>query len=622
MKIHSNTYYKIYLYLFLIFFLNSCSDELKLEEKNEKPTVEDFKAGFSLDFTVTLDAMGDSPTRADNFNPMKENEDFIDPQKFRVLFFDGQGKFLFESKSRWVQKLDKTAEDRANSRWYVSVPMFAYGNDTEERWNWDAIRSAMTNPEGGGFKIALLVNRPLNEYTSDYKGNGIDGGISVGWFPNNSPDWTVNESRFDIWGSENYNCKTIFDLHHCQWDPIYQNKSMPTGWTGEGYYNFIMGDAPNGVLAPPEPKLSPFVSWINWHGENDNKNNQVTVNSVVARKVLLPSESHPIPMYGVQNYSYIPESEWEIGSTFNLTRSTDLPISLLRSSVKLELVLPYNKKPDLVLLMYSNIYSRCEPLDVWTPTNELWKDHNDGCEWKAIQNYGPMVYDNDPNTTSGNTGTFVIYRNRLSWFYGAWKKDKWWNFDSNTTVTVPSETNSTQYPRIFNPCIQRNNAVYVYGKEHTETYFTDDLKNIHIITYTGERNINDPSKLQDMSGSNVGARTMIFWVLVYGSKLYPLPIADYSNGNNTTLRSIGSGSYDTSTSLTSLTNTAALNTYANSISSSTFTSSYRPWPLIRNHVYKLNIGNIATKSGDNLGDLFIRSEDLATPDIEYGNLPE
>lgn len=623
MKVISVAIYRFVLIFFLSVFISACSDSDFTQIESEGILGVNYENEFSLDFTVTLDALGESPTRSDNFNPMREKEDFIDPQKFRVLFFDGKGKFLFESKSRWVKKLDKTPDDMAYKRWYVSVPIFTYGDDVKENWNWEKIKEALTDPNGGGFKISLLVNRPLNEYTSDYAGNGIDGGETKGWFPNNSPNWSVSDSRFDENGNENPKCKTIFDLHHCQFDPIYQNKGKPSGWKGEGFYNFIMGDAPNGVNDPVEPKLSPFVSWVNWHGENDTKKNQVTVNGVVARKALLPTEEHPIPMYGVQNYDYIPESEWERGNTFNLTRETDKPVSLLRSSVKIELVLPNTKTPDMVLLMYSNIYSRCEPMDVWTPTNEIWKEHNDGCEWQAIQNYGPMVYKGDPSNPSGSNGTFVTYRNRLSWLYGAWKEDKWWDFDSDTKVTVPSVSDA--YPRIFNPCIQRNNAVYVYGDKHTDTKFEDELKNIHIIAYTGERNLNDPSKLQDMSGENVGARTMIFWVLIYGKKLYPLPIADYSNTGNNDLRNIGSGSYDASSTanLSTMTNTTALNNYANNMATTNYNKSYRPWPLIRNHVYKLNIGSIKTKGENNqetLNDLFITSEDLFTPDITYDNV--
>ena len=609
--------YKFFLLVALTAMLFSCRDEELVENPVLGNSPMEFTNGFSLDFTVTLDAMGDAPTRSSDFNPMKEMEDYIDPEKFRVLFFDKAGRFLFESTSRWVTKLDRNPDDIANKRWYVSVPVFSYGNDVKKNWNWDKIRDVMTDPAEGGFKIALLVNRPLNEYTSDYAGNDIDGGTTKGWFPNNSPDWGVSDSRFDENGKENLNCKKIFDFHHCQWDPIYQNKSVPSGWSGEGYYNFIMGDAPNGVTNPPEPKLSPFVSWVNWHGENDTKQNQVEVYGTVTRKSLLPSADHPIPMYGVQNFDYISPDEWQKGTTFSLNRPNDKAISLLRSAVKLELVLPAGKKPDMAILCYSNIYSRCEPMDVWTPTNEIWKDHNNGCEWKNIQKYGPMVYDGDPSTTTGTNGTFVVYRNRLSWLYGIWKKEGWWNFDSQTAVTIPSETSNPEYPRVFNPCIQRNAGVYVYGPKFTDTYHTDELGNIHIITYTGERNINDPSKLQDMSGANVGARTMIFWVLVYGTKFYSLPIADYSYTNNTSLRNIGSGTL-AATPVFSNFNTTNLNTYANNVSTSSFNSDYRPWPLIRNHVYRMNIGSIKTKGEseeENIEDLFITSEDLYSPSI-------
>ncbi|MCH5227325.1 MAG: hypothetical protein J1F16_05855 [Muribaculaceae bacterium] len=623
LKIHINRYLAI-LFMGLAMIATGCTDdELPDPSGISKPNdAVDYGDNYSLDFTVTLDEMGGSPTRADNFNPMKEMEDYIDPQKFRVLFFDAKGNFLFESKSRWVNKLDKEKDDIAHKRYYVSVPIFSYGNDTPEKWCWEKIREVMTDPDGGGFKIALLVNRPLNEYTSDYAGtNTVDGGTVKGWFPNNAPDWTVENSRFDKDGNENPKCKRIFDLHHSQMEPTYRNKGKPSGYSGEGFYNFLMEDAPAGVLDPPDAKMSPFVSWVNWDDENGGGTNKVKVFAQDCRKTLPPSKEHPIPMYGVQNFQPIAKSQWEKGTTFGLNRpGIDEPISLLRSAVKLELVLPANKKPTRVLLLYSNIYSRCEPMDVWTPTNQLWKEHDKGCEWEAIQKYGPIIRKKDPADAKygQSDGTFAIYRKRISWIYGCWKKDGWWDFGTLGSANVVPEGDDTPYPRIFNPLIQRNNGVYVYGDQHTVTLYEDpEKKNIHIITYTGERNINDPSNLKNMETDGVGSKTVIFWVLEYDNKFYSLPIADYSKPGNTGLTSIGNGGKAAAFSDYNLAN---LSTYANNIADPATPAENRPWPLIRNHVYKMNIGNIARSGGgeDTLDDLNITSEVLYTPDISYG----
>lgn len=571
----------------LINLTASCTDEYLTEEDSEVEMA--VPAGqFALGFTVTLDAMGGNG----DFNPMEEWENYIDPQKFRVLFFDDQERFLFESKSRWVKK---QTSDNTNTSWYVSVPFYSYGNDNDYNWEFDDIRDALMRND---FKIALLVNRPLYEYSSDYsnKDNGDDGGKRSGWFDNGGPHWTRNNSRFGA--PVNDSIKYIFDLHHSQFDPVYSNKSRPTGYTGEGFYDFV-ADEPKDPDNDTNAMMGSFKSWVDWDGEKVDNANYVTINETDYKRIVLPSKEHPIPMYGVQDFKKIDPKDWKDGTTFNLGRKgdvVDLPISLLRSCVKVELVVP--KDVEWAVLMYSNICSRCEPLNVWTPTNELWckgTDYNNCNEMDAILAYGPMSRATDTN--SGLDG----YRKRLSWFYGAWKDkelkegEKKWTFGTFGTANF-APAGAYGYPQIYNPIIQRNETAVVYSSKvsHKNLKIWKNGDNYHLIAYTGERNLNDPSSLTTIAGSGSAYNTpMVFWQIMFknDTKVYFIPITDYSNTKNTA-RNIGTVT-DDGRNLKDLGRYGAV-TGTNKISILNYESNIRnqdtdsyPYPLIRNHVYRL-----------------------------------
>lgn len=620
-------------FLFCLFLISSCTDQ-DIIEPGEIEIPEQFSEDYAMNFVVTLDDMG---SEGDSFNPLRKEENYIDPEKFRVLFFDKDEKFLFESKSRWVKKLVANEEyydnGEAKNVWYVSVPFFSFGNDEDYDWDWVNIRNSLTS---GSFKIALLVNRPLLEYAENYTGNGIDGDGVKGWFPNHRPDWGKSESLYNGGTSENINARELLDLHHSQFDPLYLNKNIPEGYSGEGFYNFIMGDAD--VNAPQEPKLSSFVSWVDWSTENTSGDNKIKLFDSDCRKAIEPTEDHPIPMYGVQEFKQIDPKKWKKGTPFTLTRKDengndiDHPISLLRSAVKLELVFPSkrlvdgsNNPIDWILLMYSNIYSRCEPMDVWTPTDQLWKDdHNDGCEFDLIWQHGPIVTTNHTTTTDGEQ--FNWYRESISWLYGSWKA-KGWQFGSFGTAKIADEDYTTQqkYPHIFNPCIQRNNSVYVYGEDFKDRmHLNEKTGNYHIMIYTGERNINDPSNFIKLGSTNAGSRTIIYWAIKYkdNNTIYNFPIADYNvlKSNTTTRYYNWESTYRDQSKddekITAVTN-PGVNEYANYIADPDVSYNVRPYPLLRNHVYRLILGTgTATKSGGS--DMFnVSSEHHYTKDISY-----
>lgn len=611
----------------------------------------EIQSGYSLSLQVTLDKMGGAAaTKADLTIPeLEELEDYIDPEKFRVLFFDHNEKFLFESKSRWVKILD---ERSGHTSWFVSIPLFSYGNDMGYGWDWEYIREALTK---NSFKIAILANRPNQEWCPDFKNAA---GIDAHWFDNSGPHWTGDNAAYS---KNTANIKSLFDIHHCQYDPVYTGKSWVSNKNRddgiEGFYEFVMGYDAN---APDKERLTMGAtsSWVDWTSTGfDSK-----------RCPIPPSYDHPIPMYGVQEFAPIPKEMWTHGTPFNLSSLagqedsegyTQKSISLLRSVVKLELIIPRSLVTnglEYVSIWYPNIYSRCEPMDIWTPTEDLWKTHGSfqswnagqNCEWVSIMNYGPIARAGDPTKDPNsdpeeptNSDTIKKYKERISWLYGAWRSR--WNFVAETHPTssftfAEEDPSTTPYPHIFNPCIQRNTNI-VCDKR---TDFSDS-QNYHYIVYLGERNINDPSSLDNMGNEASGQTTIMCWSVFMNGKVYNIPITDYAVAGNPALSLLpgtpeqtdlqngkptkiitnynfngnGGGKNDWKTyGYTQWIHNGYQTTDYQPGSNSNkvpITTEQLPWPLLRNHVYRLTLA--AGTRAD--GGFAISTEDMHSETIKF-----
>lgn len=628
--IHNNMKYTVLLMLLASLTMASCIDDDFLCEENEIGIPEGFKEGYSLNIAVTLDNMGGT-TRSIGDDYLKVWEDYIDPEKFRVLFFTTNKKtnedlLLFESKSRWVKKLNDS-----DNRWIVSVPVFTYGNDVYDdgEWPWEDIRKYLTGEKGNQtFKIAILANRPEMEwYPGGLKSTNPDDAV---WIDNTGPKWTPSD----------YLQKDVFDLHHCQYDPIYHGKAKINGW-----YDFIMDGWGtkwcDNLLANEKtpdndntyknlkPQMGATSSWLDWN--NPHATYRQTQNNTVLLNYIHPDATHPIPMYGIQEFNTIDPSMWQKGTPFNL--SPDIPggnqigsgyekktIWLLRSVVKLELLIPKSlapTKPDYVAMVYPNIYARCEPMDVWTPTNKLWNDQHDNdanCEINAIMKYRPVV---QSGRTRDDTG--LEFQKKMSWFYGVWK-EKNWPF-TNTHDFNPNGNHfaSGPYPRIFNSCIQRNNVVICYESQYEEDKYVtflnkkynlpEDYPYWHYVVYTGERNINDPATVQRIENVGSGQPTVQYWVAHINGKLYGLPITDYGVKDNpalnitpqengkTIVNALGKTQYINTLDQVNGSGTYGSDTeYMQDVANPNLPIEQLPWPLVRNHVYRITLSDSPIKT--------------------------
>lgn len=229
------------------------------------------------------------------------------------------------------------------------------------------------------------------------------------------------------------------------------------------------------------------------------------------RQGILPNEeTHPIPMYGVQNFSKI--DNWGEQKILDLSENGKY-VNLVRALAKVEVYFPSDNKPKYIFMRSMNKSARSEPMDVSTPTFDSWTKftgtsmHDEShCEWFDIQKYG-SGYSSTFESGVQNTTTVEEYQDWLSYFYGSWVY-KWdytgknniprgvndWIWDWNgKDITVPTQT---VYPRIFNPSIDRSDFCEFIDMED------DDASGMNrYVLYVPDRNIDDPNYANELSST-------------------------------------------------------------------------------------------------------------------------
>lgn len=584
--------------------LGGCSaEDLVLPDGDAQESSPYGKDVYSLGFTVTLDNMG-TRAGAPNGDPDEVTrwENYINLERFRVLFFDKDDLFLFESKNRWVKQ---TEGGNSFSSWFVSVPFGPYGNDSYGEgyeYDWEKIRNILTSQE---FKIVIMANRPPQLL---YPGNFADSELQLpgGVFDNDGP----------YWGPSDFRQKSIFDLHHYQYDIIYADKGSHST---TAYYDFIMGN-----IKTDRPTMGAAINWVSFdNGDTDKVSLGDVSKGKYMRNLKMPSQDHPIPMYGVQKFPAIPPSSWLPGTTFDISIQPDgvypetpyegrQAISLLRSCVRLDLKIPKSvkggKQPTHISLWYSNIYSRTEPMDNWTPTNELWnhngEPHSDSnCELTLLRKHGNVI------NKLGLTNSKQTYQDLIKWFYTAWKEKGWDFYRIDDTKNAPPDVD--EFPRIMNSCIQRNQFITLQNGNYTN-YFSDANSYWHYVVYTGERNPNDPNTFTELNKNPYIAFFAISWD---NTNYYMVPLFDYQaiSTDKSTISSLFGPHSDGS-----IGNASAPTAYNNFITNTLPTRSGGdiPYPLLRNHIYTFTL--TGTKAGgDELDPTMIMSDVRASDNINF-----
>lgn len=323
------------------------------------------------------------------------------------------------------------------------------------------------------------------------------------------------------------------------------------------------------------------------------------------RMAISPSQDHPIPMYGVQEFGAL--LNWEEGSTFDLSNLTGAQpteddydyrsISLLRSVAKVELLIPKNLgHPSHVVMRSSNRKARCEPMDVSTPTDQIWSsDHQNNCEWKLIRDYGPgysSASGADKDTDRPN------YQAYLSWFYGSWKD--WWN-PINDHLT----NNTGPYPHILNSYIDRSD--FVYFREVSEALGDNQYYRYEL--YTGEKNVDDPNNVGQRGSTPKVAHIEIRFDDITNTKLDPINTNDDVNLEDNDCYRIYFTDYAKNTDIKSIEHDG-YDAYEKTIGTG---ETKGHWPLLRNHIYRFVVKDLES---NDINLVVVNSEER-NPEITF-----
>ncbi|MCH5329107.1 MAG: hypothetical protein J1E02_08805 [Coprobacter sp.] len=311
------------------------------------------------------------------------------------------------------------------------------------------------------------------------------------------------------------------------------------------------------------------------------------------REGILPSSDNPIPMYGVQKFDRL-EGFWDEGASFDLTMGGQnvngkeyitRNISLLRAVAKVEVLIPKSLGvPKHVYLHSLNSSVRCEPMDVATPTDQLWKEHNNGCEWTLVQKHGTFI-ENGKYTTDD-------YKKKLAWYYGNWLE---WGWDfNNYTQWKPDYDKDGPFPRLFNPYISRSDCAAFID---VSDYYNDQY--YHYLFYMGENTIDASSAYNGNGGSAMIPHVEIRFDSRYASTT--------KVKTNTDLNLMDADCYHIYFVEKGIASGARDANGVSKIANGNYESQYETkteylkehWPIMRNHIYRFTVKD-ATSDGMNL----------------------
>ena len=322
------------------------------------------------------------------------------------------------------------------------------------------------------------------------------------------------------------------------------------------------------------------------------------------REGILPSSDHPIPMYGVQKFGRL-EGWWDEGASFDLTtggQSIDgteydtKTISLLRAVAKVEVLIPKSiGVPKHVYLHSLNSSVRCEPMDVATPTDQLWKDHNNGCEWTLVQKHGTFLVD--------GKYTEDDYKKKLAWYHGNWLE---WGWDFNGyTQWKPNYNTDGPFPRIFNPYISRSDCAAFID---VSDYYNDQY--YHYLFYMGENTIDASSAYNGVGGSAMIPHIEIRFDDRYASTS--------KVKTNTDLNLMDKDCYHIYFVEKGIASGARDANGVSKIANGNYETQYETktdylkehWPIMRNHIYRFTIQDVTSDGMNLLVDAQKRGVDL------------
>lgn len=289
------------------------------------------------------------------------------------------------------------------------------------------------------------------------------------------------------------------------------------------------------------------------------------------RRTLLPTSHQLVPMYGLQQYDPLGEY-WVPGEVFDLSHRNGLnkpgyfhkPLYLLRSVAKVELLISKQFQADFesahpgeeyrprILMRSMNRQARCMPLDVTSPTEEVWAGVDR--ELLNIQQNGPFF--DHPKYTKGDVQSF---QSVLGWFYSLWETVWGWDW-RNKSLDIDRTYES---PRVFNAKIQRSDFLRFIQLQDQGNYS-------RYVFYMPEKMIDDPTNAGELESTPKVPHMEL--------RLKGESVLNLDDDDNDRLYFMD---YATTGGPGNVTNWNAYEKNRENLS--------KHWPVIRNHVYRFTI---------------------------------
>lgn len=194
-----------------------CVDEI--HPGSEKGDPGKLAEAEALVFDISLSPLSENSGLSGMLDHGEDWESYIDPAKFRVLFFDREGNYIFEADRRYMTVISKDNKWTGSTETYrVTIPQ----KDLRQSMPGDAptevIQDVLMNK---GFKVAVLANWPT--FVEDVKQYDFETGdplLTASTWPTNL-DFVFDEAHYanrEVRALEN---SRIEYLSHCIYDNVY-----------------------------------------------------------------------------------------------------------------------------------------------------------------------------------------------------------------------------------------------------------------------------------------------------------------------------------------------------------------------------------------------------------------
>ncbi|MCH5245222.1 MAG: hypothetical protein J1E84_02070 [Muribaculaceae bacterium] len=240
-----------------ILLLTGCVDEPFVDSTSDRDVFED---GPALVFNIELPSYsgnaGSTGGSSFDFDHGEEWENYVDPERMRVLFFDLDGNYLFETDRRHIRVISKDNKWTGTTTTYrVTMPLNDFFKEKDRvEGQLEAIKAAILDD---GFKVVTLVNWPYFVEGERVYDMHTDEALQPNDYIRTDLDFVYDPTH------EAPNSKISY-FTHCIYDNVYgdyrKSYKSPNDYRNEAYQQLVY-DPPGGEQAG---QMGVYTLWVNY----------------------------------------------------------------------------------------------------------------------------------------------------------------------------------------------------------------------------------------------------------------------------------------------------------------------------------------------------------------------